>query len=247
MNQTTQAKVVIAIQARSNSTRFPQKIYQLIGRKMVIAHVIDAAKSAKLYVERATHKVQIKCDVAIVYPKNDTQVVSSCRSICQNLIESPVDDENNVLARYQKAMTDLKADYIVRITSDCPLILDFVISKHINVAVMNELDYVSNVYENFRFSFDGLDVEVISRRGMEWLKANAKAPEDLEHVTSLLRKKMPPELTFGFITHKLDSSGMKLSLDTPEDLDRIRKYFHEREHKQELSTKLFGKRGIYEI
>lgn len=247
MNAIENYKVVIAIQARSNSTRFPQKIYQLIGRKMVIAHVVDAAKSAKVYIERSTHKVKIKCDVAIVFPKGDQQIISSCRSICQNLIESPTDDENNVLARYLKAMDDLKADFVVRITSDCPLILDFVISKHINAAVINDLDYVSNVFEDFRFSFDGLDVEVISRRAMEWLRENAKDKSDLEHVTTLLRKKMPPEFTYGFVTHKLDSSGMKLSLDTQDDLDRIRKYYHEKEYKQSLSTKIFGKKNIYEI
>lgn len=247
MNTIETAKVVIAIQARSNSTRYPQKIYQLIGRKMVIAHVIEAAKSAKTYVERSTHKVKIKCDVAVVFPKGDLQVISSCQSSCQFLIESTNDDESNVLHRYAQAMDEMRADYIVRLTSDCPLILDFVISKHINAAVINSLDYVSNVYENIRFSFDGLDVEVISRRAMDWLVKHVREKSDFEHVTTLLRSKMPPELTFGFVTHKLDSSDMKLSLDTPEDLERIRRYYHEREHKLALSQKIFGRKNIYEI
>lgn len=240
-------KVLIAIQARSNSTRFPQKIYQIIGRRMVIGHVVDAAKSAKIYVERSSHKKTIKAEVAIVYPKGDSQVVSSCRSICANLVESPTDDDSNVLARYIRAYKQFRSDYVVRLTSDCPLLLDFVISKAINVAVMNDLDYVSNVYEDIRFSFDGLDVEVVSKRAMEWLEENAREKKHLEHVTNLLREKMPAELTFGFITHKLDSSDMKLSLDTPEDLDRIRKYYHDREYKIGLAQSKFGKRSIYEI
>jgi len=244
---TETVKVLIAIQARSNSTRFPQKIYQIIGRKMVIHHVLDQAKSAKTYVERSSHKKAIKCDVAILYPQDDKQVVSSCRSACNLLIEADTNDDNDVLSRYVKAIEITKSDYIVRLTSDCPLLLDFIISKHINTAVLNDLDYVSNVFPSVRFSFDGLDVEVISKRAMMWLKENATEKADKEHVTTLLINKMPPEFTYGFVTHKLDSSTMKLSLDTPEDLENIRKYYHDREHKLSLASKLFGRKNIYEI
>lgn len=237
-------KVLIAIQARTNSTRFPQKIYQTVGKKMVLQHVIDQAKSAKLYVERSTHKKIIKCDIAVLHPTDDIQLITTFRNSGAQLIGG---DEQDVLSRYVKAQKQTNADYIVRLTSDCPLILDFIISKHINVAVFNDLDYASNVEESVRLIFDGMDCEIMSRRALEWLNENADTDQFKEHVTQALRLRRPGHLKFGFVSSKLDSSGLKLSLDTKEDLERIRAYFHEREFKMNLALKTFGRKNVYEI
>jgi spore coat polysaccharide biosynthesis protein SpsF len=235
--------VLIVIQARSNSTRFPQKIYQMIGKKMCLQHVIDQAKSAKLYVERSNHKKQINCDILVVHPENDSQVVTSFKSHCNMLAGSELD----VLSRYLKAYDLYKPDYIVRLTSDCPLILDFIISKHINTAILNDLDYVSNVEESCRTSFDGTDCEIMSAKAMEWLRENAKSRDDQEHVTLALRREKPRVLSQGFISFKLDSSNIKLSLDTEQDLQNIREYYHGRETKLINALRIFGKRGIFEL
>jgi len=44
--------VVIGIQARSTSTRLPGKIFEMVGNKKALEHVIDKAKSAKDYIQR---------------------------------------------------------------------------------------------------------------------------------------------------------------------------------------------------
>lgn len=236
--------VLIAIQARSTSTRFPQKIFQLIGKKSALEHVVDQAKSSKVYLERSSHKYNVKIETAILFPRDDNQILTSFRHLKCIMIEG---EEHNVLSRYLIAQERLNPDFIVRLTSDCPLILDFIISKHINCAIFNDLDYVSNVDEDCRTVADGLDVEVISRKAMEWLKSNARSKEDLEHVTLAIRREMPKSLEQGFVTSKHDSSDMKLSLDTPEDLEKIRAHFHNREYKKTLAQKKFGKKNIYEI
>lgn len=239
-----EVKVLIAIQARTNSTRFPQKIYQTVGKKMVLDHVIDQAKSAKIYVERSTHKKVIKCDIAVLHPENDIQLMTTFRHSGAQLIAG---SESDVLSRYVKAIRATKADYIVRLTSDCPLMLDFIISKHINVAVHNDLDYVSNVEESCRQVADGFDCEILSSRAIEWLNDNAMTDFEKEHVTVLLRSKKPNNLKQAFISSKLDSSHIKLSLDTPDDLVNIRKYYHEREHKMNVAQKNFGRKNVYEL
>lgn len=239
-----EVNVLICIQARTNSTRFPQKIYQSIGRKMVLQHVVDQALSSKIYVERANHKKIIKCQVAVVHPDNDIQLVTTFKNCGAMLISG---SEPDVLSRYIKAQALTRADYIVRLTSDCPLLLDFVISKHINVAVFNDLDYVSNVDESVRLVFDGMDCEIMSARALKYLEENAVTSHDREHVTTLLRRDRPRTMNFGFVSSKLDTSAMKLSLDTPEDLERIREYYHAREHKIGLANKIFGHRGVFEI
>ena len=237
-------KVLIAIQARSNSTRFPQKIYQTIGKKPVLQHVIDSSLSSKRYISMSTHKKKIDCDVAVLHPITDHQVINFCKGKGILLIGG---DEENVLSRFLNAFDQCHPDFIVRLTSDCPLILDFVITKHINVAVLNDLDYVSNVEESCRLAFDGLDCEVLSRNAVEWLRENATSIFDKEHVTTAIRRERPRELSQGFVSFKLDNSSLKLSLDTPDDLDRIRDYFHKRETKMTAATKMFGKRFIYEL
>lgn len=243
MTSTDQVNVLIAIQARSNSTRFPQKIYQLIGKKMVLQHVIDQAKSAKVYIERPSKK-NIKCDIVVLHPEDDNQLISNFRNSGVLLLSG---NEQDVLSRYVKAYKSLKPNYIVRLTSDCPLILDFVISKHINVAVLNQYDYVSNVEESCRQVADGLDCEILSSRAIEWLSEQDLTDEEKEHVTLSIRKRRPPELRQAFVSSKFDTSSFKLSLDTKEDLDNIRDHYHKREFKLGIAMKTFGRNNIFEI
>ena len=244
-NQMTTNKIVlIGIQARSTSTRFPGKIFELVGNKRVLEHVIDKAKSARDYLQRFVKHINIQCHIVVLHPYGDRKIKETFQHTNVTFMEG---DEQDVLSRYIKAAKTLNADYTVRITSDCPLILDFVINKHIRCAIFNELDYVSNIEEECRQVADGLDCECLSKRAMDWLEVHAVKDFDREHVTTLIRSERPPELLQGFISSKQDTTNLKLSLDTPEDLQVIRAYYHQREHKNEVARKIFGPRYIYEL
>ncbi len=237
-------EVLIAIQARSNSTRFPKKIYEYVGKRRVLDHVIDRAKSAANHVMKYPKDRNLRCNVAVLHPEHDIELVSAFHnSECIFIGGS----ESDVLSRYVKAQQMTEADYVVRLTSDCPLLLDFVIVKAINVATFNKKDYVSNVEESCRSAADGFDCEVISAKALDWLDKNAQSAEDKEHVTTALRRLRPKDLSQSFISFKLDSSNMKMSLDTPEDLERIRQYYHQREHKVSQAERIFGKSNVFEL
>jgi hypothetical protein len=45
---------------------------------------------------------------------------------------------------------------------------------------------------------------------------------------------------------KIDTADMKMSVDTPEDLERIRAYYHERQRKLDAARRLFGE-SVYEL
>ena len=245
---TKQVNVLIAIQARSNSTRFPGKIFELIGKKTVLQHVIDAAASAKFYIEQRSKKSNARCEIAVLHPEGDSNIVSGYKQSA-TLIAG---DEHDVLSRFIKAKDLLKFDYVVRLTSDCPMVLDYIISKHINTAIYNNLDYVSNVQEECRQIADGFDVEIMSAKALDWLNENATTKEEREHVSIAIRTKSPTCLDVGYISSRVDSSKIKMSLDTPEDLERIRAYYHEREFKIGIAKKKFNiygphKTRIYEI
>jgi len=237
-------EVLIGIQARSTSTRFPRKIYENIGGKRVLDWVIDAAKSSAKHSMKYSGQFPMRCQVAILHPENDHEVINAFKGSGCLMVGG---DEFNVLDRFIKAQKLINADYVVRLTSDCPLILDFMITKHINVAVRNSYDYVSNVDDKCRTVADGFDCEVMSRKMVKWLEDNAVSESDKEHVTTLIRNQKPHGYRRAMVMPKLDSSHMKISLDTPEDLDVIRNYFENKSHKQREAQRLYGHGNVYEL
>lgn len=235
------AKVTIAIQARSTSSRMPRKIFEVIGKKRILDHVISQAQSSAHHIMRSP-KFNISTTVAVLYPTGDP-LFESFRQSGVTMVDGP---EHDVLARFKKAQVETDCDFIVRLTSDCPLIFDFMISKCIFTAVLNDFDYVSNVEEECRMVADGLDCEIMSRAALDWLDANATTKEDREHVTTAIRRVRPAVIRQAFISSRFDFSNEKWSVDTPEDLTRVRNLFHRREFKMEAARRIFGK-NVYEL
>lgn len=225
--------VSIIVQARSTSTRFPGKIFELIGNRQVLERVMETCSHAAKYINEQTHKSGRVCEIAIATPTGDRLIEQYSR---YRIIEG---SENDVLSRYLKAAAELKSDYIVRVTSDCPFIPSFMITSAINFAVKDRIDFVTNADPRFRTAPDGWDVEVISRRLLEWLGENAKKPEHREHVTSYLSESLPPWAKKADIIGFCDFSGIKISIDTKEDLERMTKMYNDLYSKVHSSPRAF--------
>lgn len=209
--------VLIGIQARSTSKRFPRKVFETIGGKPMIQHVIDACDRSAKYMNNHSLKTGTHVYVALLVPKGDE--LAQSRRFGRLAFEGPEDD---VLTRYQMAAKRYKADYIVRVTGDCPLIPPYLITKHIKTAVVNGYDYVSNVDESHRTSADGTDCEVISDKLLDYVHANTRNEKDREHVTTFIRRECPDWAKVGHVVGHLNLSALKLSVDTQEDLERVR-------------------------
>lgn len=225
--------VSIIVQARSTSTRFPGKIFELIGNRQVLERVMDTCVHASKYINNMTAQTGRVCDVAIVTPTGDRLIEQYSR---YKIIEG---SESDVLSRYLKAAAELKSDYVVRITSDCPFVPSFTITSAVNFSIKERLDFVTNADPRYRTSPDGYDVEVISKRLLEWLGENAKKPEHREHVTSYLVEAMPPWAKKADIIGFADFSGVKLSIDTPEDLKRLTDMYKDIYSKVNTSPRAF--------
>lgn len=233
-------KVLICIQARSTSTRLPAKVHMKLGSKRVLDHVIDAAQIAANYLSK--HEAnKFDTSVVVAIPYNDP--IKTAFAGSANFVEGP---EHDVLERYRIACQG-NADYVVRVTADCPLIPSFVISRAIKIAVDMQLDYVSNVHEKTRMTVDGFDVEVLSAKALGWLLENASTPSDREHVTTALRREMPRVLQHGFILNWLDLSDIKLSIDTPEDFENVSNIYRTMRDKEAVARVLFGKNRVFKI
>ncbi len=229
--------VVIGIQARSGSTRLPKKAFELIGGKPMLDHVIEACKKAAAYVQR---REGIQAKVVVLTPEGDP-IAAAFRSRC-DIVEGST---NDVLSRYYKALEHYSPKLVIRITGDCPLIPSYVISRVIALASQNAYDYASNVDDRFRTSIDGTDCEAISDRLLREAHLSAKDPADREHVTTWIRKNHPEWAKIGVILNHFDNSDLKLSVDTRDDLERVRLAHDSASEKMHQAIRKFGKNNIH--
>ncbi len=238
-------KVSIGIQARSTSERFPNKISQYIGQKMVIEHVIDSCRSCADYINRYAFSNHVSCGVYVLIPKNDP--IKDILRIDHDLIIEG--DEKDVLSRYMQMAKETDADFVVRVTADCPLIPSFLIYKCINVAIKAGFDYFSNVGdapETLRTAIDGHDVEVMNRKALDYAFNNSFEQSHREHVTSVLRDDgLPPFIRRGILIGHNDLSQIKLSLDTETDLKKIRDEYESVESKVASAKMKYGKSSVH--
>ena len=187
-----------------------------IGGTTMTQHVLDRVRESVSYLERNS-KMAAEVLMALVVPEGDPLAAEYRNKVL--VFEGP---EKDVLARYAIAVEATKPDFIVRITGDCPKIPGHVITPHVTRSVFGNLDYCSNVDERWRTEPDGWDCEVISARAFRYILENAKEPSDREHVTIYMRKNPPTWAKIGTFIGTEDRSATKCSVDTQEDLDRVR-------------------------
>lgn len=239
-------QVLIAIQARSSSSRLPGKCYEIVGQKRMLDRVIDSANSAAHFLNRKVEQTGRFVRTCLVVPEAD-EIENQFKSKVP-IIVGPL---NDVLTRYKIAADRFKADYIVRITGDCPLIPDHIISKHITIALSNVYDYVGNSDPDCRTAIDGLDCEVFSSRMLEYLCSNAEG-EDREHVTTLCKRKfadgdLPRTLRMATTIGHLDQSHIKLSVDTAQDLENVRVACESTMKKLSIGIDRYGKQNVHRV
>lgn len=202
-------KIVAIIQARMDSSRLPGKVLMNINGKPEILYLLERIKPSKIINEFW---------LATSIDKKDDPLGKLAK---ENNIFCYRGSENDVLERYYQTAVLSQADVVVRITGDCPLHDYQVIDKVVESFLDNKnCSYASNI--NPPTYPDGLDVEVISFTALERARNEASLKSEHEHVTPYIRNH--PELFNSInISNNVDYSSLRLTLDTIEDLDLIRK------------------------
>lgn len=116
--------------------------------------------------------------VATTKEKPDKKIVEICK---KNNIQVFRGDSTNLLDRHYQAAKRYKADIVVKIPSDCPLIDPAIIDKVMGRHLVDDCDYTSNLHPA---TFpDGNDVEVMEFEALEsaWLHASRQLEK--EHTT----------------------------------------------------------------
>ena len=205
---------ILAItQARIGSTRLPEKILKTIkGETLLEIHLKRVLQS----------RLISKLKVATTIEPHVEKIVAVANKLGVEVYKGSV---NNVLDRFYQTALPEKPDWVVRLTSDCPLIDPVEIDKVIQHALDNDLDYVSNALEP---TFpDGLDTEVFKFSALEKAFREAKMTSDLEHVTPFIWKnssfKGGTIFSSDCVMNETDFSGIRLTVDTLEDFLVIEK------------------------
>lgn len=135
-------------------------------------------------------------------------------------------DERDVLGRYAGAAREARADVVVRITSDCPL-LDPEVVNRVIAALDTEVDYASNVLE--RTFPVGLDAEAMRAETLARIDQLAHSTAAREHVTWFVRAERPELFVRRSVVDEVDNSDLRFTVDTPTDIEVVRRLYRELE------------------
>lgn len=155
------------------STRLPGKTLMEIEGKPILWHLIERLKHSKLI---------DKIIIATTYNPKDKAIVDFAKKYSLLVMRGSEDD---VLDRFYQAARKIKADIIVRVTPDCPLLDPKVVDEVISEYLKGGYDYVTNT---LIYTYpDGLDVEVFSFDALRKAHREAKSKAEREHITLYIR------------------------------------------------------------
>ena len=162
-------RIVATIEARMNSSRLPGKVLLKAKNKSMIEILFERLK-----------QVKILDDIILATTTNpkDEEIINECKKIGLNVFRG---SEEDVMGRVIGASKLAKADVVVEITADCPIIDPEIVEQIINIYLANNVDYVGN--SKVRSYPDGMDTQVFSLKVLEKSYKMTNSNIDKEHVT----------------------------------------------------------------
>ncbi len=204
-------RVVALIQARVGSSRLPGKVLLDIEGVPMLLRVVTRVARAETVAEVV---------VATTTLLADDRVEALCREQGLSCFRGHPTD---VLDRYHSAAVVHRAEVIVRITGDCPVIDPNVVDLTVRAFLgsVPPVDLALNRYVDHRTYPIGLDTEVCSFEALETAWRQADQAYQREHVMPYLYD--PPEhFRVLHVQSDQDWGHLRWTVDTPEDLAFIR-------------------------
>jgi spore coat polysaccharide biosynthesis protein SpsF len=220
-------RVAIAIQCRLSSSRLPNKAIMPISVTGItpIASLIQNCRSCADHVEsKRDPNTSVTVDIIVLVPEIELDFWTEHLKTKHVIVRGG--SLSNVLSRYTDLLPE-GYDFIMRLTADCPNVPQLAMNKAIWTSIYHDIDYCSNVWEKYRTSIDGHDIEIMSWKALHWLCENANSDKHKEHVTLALREFMPPNLKKSALLTKEDLSDIKLCIDTEVEYYAAKKRFND--------------------
>lgn len=206
-------KIIIVTQARVGSSRFPGKVLQRVDDKdtLLSLHLKRLKKS----------RLAGKIIVATTFEEKACGIIDIALQENVSVFQGST---NDVLDRFYNAVKADAPDYIVRVTSDCPLIDAALIDSIIRMVVDKRLDYGANILKE-QFP-DGQDVEVFTFKALAKAWKEASLNSDREHVTPYIRKNSTYNGGDMFrsdnYSFQVNMNHVRMTVDEPADLYTIK-------------------------
>jgi spore coat polysaccharide biosynthesis protein SpsF len=234
-------RVVAIIQGRMSSSRLPGKILaDIAGQPMLGRVFIRTSRAASVS----------QTFFATTTDPSDDPVAEYCDFSGIPFTRGSLYD---VLDRYYQAAKQAKADVVVRITADCPVIDPGLIDNVVNTLLEDEYDFVCNRLPPpwHRTYPIGLDVEACTFKVLEKAWREARKPQHREHAmpyfyegVELTRQSRTLEMgtsprgyNIALLHHTADFGDYRWTVDTPEDLEFMRQVYSHFDERDDFTWK----------
>jgi spore coat polysaccharide biosynthesis protein SpsF len=200
--------VAAIVQARLGSSRLPGKVLADLAGDTMLARVVQRLRAAT------------RVDEVVVATTTNASDDPVCDEADRLGVRWYRGSEQDVLSRYVGAASECRADVIVRITSDCPLIDPGVVDRVV-AALTRSRDYASNTH--VRTYPRGLDVEAFHAGTLERIARLATSEAAHEHVTAFVMER-PALFSIRHVVAPVgvDDSDLRWTVDTHEDIALVR-------------------------
>ena len=213
-------RILAIIQARTSASRLPGKVLLDIGGEPILVRVHER-----------TRRAQTLDDILVA--TTDQPPDDDIQDLCMQRGYACFRGSNfDVLDRYYRAAEAYQADFIVRITADCPVIDPLVVDKTV-LALFGASSPDNLAAPRFDFAANrlpppwkrtypiGLDTEVCSFENLKLAWREAKQTHQREHVMPFFYEQ-PDRFRICHVTHQPDYGALRWTVDTPQDLELLR-------------------------
>lgn len=196
----------IIVQARMSSSRFPGKVLHEVAGRPLLSYLTESLAHC-----RNAGPIVVACST----DPSDDPIAVYCAESGTRCFRGPLHD---VMGRFMMLADELNALQFVRVCGDSPLLDHRLIDHAIGLFWQHRPHLVTNLHP--RTFPAGQSVEVVDAACFRRAVADAKAPEDREHVTRYFYGKADRFEIVNF-TAASDWSGHRMAVDEPGDLARF--------------------------
>ncbi len=162
-------KILIVVQARMSSSRFPEKVLKPILGKTLLFRMVERLKMVK---------TPAQIVIATSTESSDDAIEIETKNMGAPCFRGNL---NDLLDRHYQAAVQFEADVVLKIPSDCPLIDPSVVDRGLGLFFEKNLDFLSNLHP--ATYPDGNDVEIMTFDCLQKAWREATRPLEREHTT----------------------------------------------------------------
>ena len=234
-------RVIAIIQGRMASSRLPGKI---------LADIAGQPMLSRVYIRTSRAATITETVFATTTDSSDDPVAEYCDF---GGIPFTRGSQFDVLDRYYQAAREFRAEIVVRITADCPVIDPELIDDSVNTLLDDQYDFVANrLPPPFARTYPiGLDIEICTFNALERAWKESTETFHREHVMpylyegvelipenrSLSTGTSPRGYKIAQLHHTSDFGDYRWTVDTPEDLEFMRRVYARFGNRDDFSWK----------